>query len=54
MNDRCKYYWEDNCTRNLEEEHIEIDEDGKCGTFEQGKSNYYKDEEESARECEEV
>ena len=49
MNSKCKYYWEDNCTRNLEEERIEINEDGSCETFELGESDYYKMEEE---ECE--
>lgn len=50
MNARCKYYWEDNCTRNLEEERIEIDEYGKCETFEPGESDYYRMEEESKGE----
>lgn len=29
MNNKCKYYWEDSCARNLNEERIEINEDGK-------------------------
>jgi hypothetical protein len=43
MNSRCKYYWEDNCTRNINEERIEIDENGKCETFELGESEWYID-----------
>jgi len=42
MNSRCKYYWEDNCMNNIEEKRIEIDENGKCETFEEGKSDWYK------------
>lgn len=42
-NSICKYYWEDNCTRNLNEERIEIDENGKCETFEVGKSEWYEE-----------
>ena len=44
MNTKCKYYWEDNCTRNLDEIRIEINEDGKCITFEHGESDWYKEE----------
>jgi len=43
MNGNCKFYWEDNCTRNLNEERIEIDENGKCETFEEGESDWYKE-----------
>ena len=42
MNTECKYYWEDNCQRNLEEKRIDIDECGKCITFEPGRCEYYK------------
>lgn len=45
MNSKCKYYWEDNCTRNIEEERIVIDFDGKCETFEEGVSEWYKESE---------
>lgn len=41
MNDKCKYYWEDSCVRNLNEERIEINEDGKCETFEEGICDWY-------------
>ncbi|MEG2289935.1 MAG: hypothetical protein RSA29_02705 [Clostridium sp.] len=41
MNDKCKYYYEDSCTRNINEERIEIDENGKCETFELGISEMY-------------
>ena len=41
-NTECKYYWEDNCQRNLEEKRIEIDEYGKCITFEPGRCEYYE------------
>ncbi|WP_404988417.1 hypothetical protein [Clostridium culturomicium] len=40
MNDKCKYYYEDNCIRNINEERIEIDENGKCETFEEGISEW--------------
>lgn len=45
MNDKCKHYWEDNCIRNINEERIEIDENGKCETFEEGINELYKLEE---------
>lgn len=45
MNSECKYYWEDNCTKNINEERIVIDSDGKCETFEKGKSDWYEDDE---------
>gem|GEM_PF-2414243 len=41
MNSKCKHYWEDNCMRNINEERIEIDENGKCETFEEGISELY-------------
>ena len=47
MNDECKYYYEDSCTRNLEEKRIVIDVNGNCETFEVGKSDYYLKEEEA-------
>lgn len=45
MNDKCKHYWEDNCMRNINEERIVIDENGKCETFEQGINEIYTKEE---------
>jgi hypothetical protein len=42
VNSDCKYYWEDCCTRNMGEERIEINADGKCITFEKGVSNWYE------------
>lgn len=42
MNNKCKYYWEDSCARNLNEERIEINEDGKCETFEEGICDWYE------------
>lgn len=42
MNTECKHYWEDNCMKNLDEERIEIDADGKCTTFEKGTNELYK------------
>lgn len=41
-NTECKFYWEDNCQLNLEERRLEIDENGKCISFEDGKCEYYK------------
>lgn len=43
MNSECKYYWEDNCTRNLQEERIQIGFQGVCETFEKGESDWYKE-----------
>jgi len=45
MNSKCKYYWEDNCTRNINEERIEINRIGICDTFEEGVSDWYKESE---------
>ncbi len=42
MNSKCKYYWEDCCTRNLEEERIDVDVNGVCITFREGISDYYQ------------
>lgn len=42
MNSECAYYWEDNCMKNINEERIEIGEDGKCETFEKGVSTMYE------------
>lgn len=42
MNSRCKHYWEDNCMRNLNEERIEINENGVCETFEEGVNECYE------------
>lgn len=41
MNSDCKYYWEDCCTRNLEEKQIIISSNGKCMSFEESVSEYY-------------
>lgn len=49
MNSKCRFYWEDNCTRNINEERIEIDETGKCETFEEGTSDWYKEMEMDAQ-----
>ena len=45
MKNECEYYYEDSCTRNLEEKRIVIDAYGNCETFEAGKSDYYLEEE---------
>lgn len=41
MNDKCKYYYEDNCIRNLNEERIDVDRNGRCETFEEGICDWY-------------
>lgn len=41
MNDKCKFYYEDCCIKNLNEERIEINENGQCETFEEGVSDFY-------------
>jgi hypothetical protein len=43
-NSKCKSYWEDNCTRNINEERIEINGNGQCETFEAGISQWYEEE----------
>lgn len=49
-NSECKYYYEDSCIRNLNEERIEIDAYGQCKTFEKGTSDWYKTSEEYTKE----
>lgn len=50
MNHKCKHYFEDNCIRNINEERIEINENGQCETFEEGINEWYTlSEEESVR-----
>ena len=44
-NNRCVNYWEDNCMKNINEERIEINEEGMCETFEEGISPMYKGQE---------
>jgi hypothetical protein len=51
MNSDCKYYWEDNCMRNINEERIEIDENGKCETFEEGVNELYNCEFSKDNKC---
>lgn len=41
MKSNCKYYYEDCCTRNINEERIVINENGQCETFEEGESDWY-------------
>jgi hypothetical protein len=52
-NSECRYYWEDCCTRNINEERIIINEIGICETFEKGRSEWYDDEEIKIKEVEE-
>ncbi|HBF65237.1 MAG TPA: hypothetical protein DDW34_05185 [Clostridium sp.] len=47
FNSECKYYWEDCCQRNFEETRIEIDETGRCMTFESGVCEWYEIEAEA-------
>jgi len=42
-NSRCEFYWEDCCTKSLNDERIEINGDGKCETFKAGISEWYED-----------
>lgn len=37
QNTRCKHYFEDSCTKNLNGETIEISADGRCESFKKGK-----------------
>lgn len=43
LRDDCRYYWEDNCTRNINEKSTVINEFGGCATYEKGKSDWYED-----------
>ena len=49
MNSKCKYYYEDNCIRYINEERIEIDENGMCETFKEGVSEWYNNIEEGLK-----
>lgn len=40
-NSNCENYYEDSCTKNLENKMVTFDEGGKCETFKKGKSSYY-------------
>ncbi len=40
-NSKCKFYYEDMCIKNCNEESMWLDETGKCTTFEAGKSDWY-------------
>jgi len=44
-NSSCENYWEDNCTKNINEERIEINASGQCETFKQGVSKWYEEAE---------
>lgn len=44
QNSRCKFYWEDSCTKNLESKMVSLDNNGICFTFELGVSDYYYEE----------
>ena len=46
MKSNCKYYWEDSCTRDINNERIIIDTDGLCESFKEGKSDWYMEGEE--------
>jgi hypothetical protein len=54
MNGDCKYYWEDNCMKNLNEERIIINSTGECETFEEGVSEWYELEEQYKNEHKET
>lgn len=41
---KCKFWWEDNCTRSLEGEYTRVDVDGKCMDYIEGESDYYKED----------
>lgn len=45
MNDKCKYYFEQMCEKNVNEEFMVIGESGQCEAFEEGKSDWYKESE---------
>jgi hypothetical protein len=45
MNSKCKFYWENCCTQNMDEKRIVINANGTCTTFEAGVSDWYRQEE---------
>lgn len=47
QNTKCKHYFEDSCTKNLNGETIDISEDGRCENFEKGKYVGYASKPES-------
>lgn len=54
MKSTCRFYWEDCCTRNLQEERIVIDENGNCETFEAGVSDFYNSAKISCPVCKQI
>ena len=49
MNSDCKFYWEDSCTKSINEERLVLNAYGQCETFEKGTSDWY----EEGEKCEE-
>lgn len=45
MNYKCKYYFEQMCEKNVNEEFMVIGENGQCEAFKKGKSDWYKESE---------
>ncbi len=43
----CRFNWEDYCMKNMNEEHLVIGQDGKCETFQEGRSEWYEAEKEA-------
>lgn len=43
MNSNCLFYWEDCCTKSINETRIVIDGNGQCETFELGISEWYNE-----------
>lgn len=42
MNSECKYYFEDFCIKDMQDEKIVLGYQGVCKTYEKGVSDYYK------------
>lgn len=51
MNGKCKFYWEDCCTKNMTEKRMVIDGNGKCETFETGVSDWYREREDGGNDA---
>jgi hypothetical protein len=51
MNSKCKFYWEDCCMKNMNDERIDINATGTCITFEPGVSEWYEAEREAEKEA---
>lgn len=48
-NDKCKLYYEDSCTKDINDNMVSLDNTGRCISFEKGKNKAYTDVEKENR-----